>query len=608
MPGIVGLVTRMPREWAEPRLLRMLACLRHECFYVTGTHIEERLGIYLGWVAREKSFSDPMSLKNETGAITLVFSGEEFPEPGKAQELRRRGHCLEKREASHLVHVYEEDPAFPAGLNGKFQGFIVDRDRGTSMLFNDRYGLHRVYYHECSEGFYFAAEAKALLEVVPALRATDPQSIGEFVSFGCVLENRTLFRDVAVLPAASSWLFRNASLESKGSYFKPQEWENQTPLEPESYYQELRTVFAGNLPRYFQGAQQVGLSLTGGLDTRMILAWWKPSPGTLPCYSFGGTYRDSQDVVLARRIARSCGQDFKTIEVGKNFLSNFPHYAERTVYVTDGCADVSRAPDLYVNQMAREIAPVRMTGNYGSEVLRRLCAFKPKEPPPGLFASEFVPHIRAAEKNYAELRTGHPLSFIAFRQLPWHHYGTLGLEETQVSMRSPFVDNDLVRTAFRAPESPVVKSDIFADNDDCIRLIADGDRVLAGMRTDRGLNGASRLSRALLEFTFKAEYAYDYGMPQWASRIDHFFSALRLERIFLGRHKFSHFRVWYRDQLSQYVRNMLLDSRTLSRPYLQRNAVEKIVRGHLHSGLNHTTAIHKLLTLELIQRSLIDAR
>ena len=152
----------------------------------------------------------------------------------------------------------------------------------------------------------------------------------------------------------------------------------------------------------------------------------------------------------------------------------------------------------------------------------------------------------------------------------------------------------------------MVRSDIFADNDDCVRLIAEGDATLRGIRTDRGLNGGSAISRALLEFTFKAEYAYDYGMPQWVSRIDHFFSPLHIERCFLGRHKFYHFRVWYRDQLSTYVREMLLDSRTLSRPYLQRKTVENIVKGHLMGGLNYTTAIHKLLTLELIHRLFID--
>ena len=36
------------------------------------------------------------------------------------------------------------------------------------------------------------------------------------------------------------------------------------------------------------------MSLTGGLDGRMILAWANLSPGILPCYTFGGTYRDSR--------------------------------------------------------------------------------------------------------------------------------------------------------------------------------------------------------------------------------------------------------------------------------------------------------------------------
>ena len=112
------------------------------------------------------------------------------------------------------------------------------------------------------------------------------------------------------------------------------------------------------------------MSLTGGLDTRMIMAWRKAAPGSLPCYSFGGIFRDCQDVTLARKVASACGQTHQVIPVGREFLSRFSHYAERTVYLTDGCIDVGTRPDLYVNERAAAIAPVRMTGNYGGEVLR----------------------------------------------------------------------------------------------------------------------------------------------------------------------------------------------------------------------------------------------
>ncbi len=110
----------------------------------------------------------------------------------------------------------------------------------------------------------------------------------------------------------------------------------------------------------------------------------------------------------------------------------------------------------------------------------------------------------------------------------------------------------------------------------------------------------------LREFSFKAEYAYDYGMPNWLARLDGAVRPLHLERLFLGRHKFNHFRVWYRDALGPYVREILLDPRTLKRPYVNGPGLEKAVRDHLAGRANHTTEIHRLLTTELAQRRFAD--
>jgi asparagine synthase (glutamine-hydrolysing) len=310
---------------------------------------------------------------------------------------------------------------------------------------------------------------------------------------------------------------------------------------------------------------------------------------------------------MARRVAAACQQPHQVIPVADEFLSRFGHYSERTVYLTDGCSDVSHAPDLYINEIARQIAPVRMTGNYGGEVLRSVRAFKPVDAAPSLFRDEMSPYFQQAKQTYARLLHGHPLSFAVFRQAPWHHYSLQALEQTQIALRSPYLDNDFVRAVFRAPQSAL------ASNDVSLRLIADGDPELRKIRTDRGLGGnldglSSTVLREYLEFTFKAEYAYDYGMPQWVAKIDHTFSALHFERLFLGRHKFYHFRYWYRSPLAAYVRETLLDPRTLARPYVQRNMVEKIVQGHLKGDHNYTTSIHKLLTLEHVHRQLIDSR
>lgn len=593
MPGIVGLITKRPRLEAEHELSRMVGAIRHESFYRTGTWVGLSLGVYVGWVARERSFADGMPIPNRQGTTTLVFSGEEFPE---AESERR----------SHLVRLYEDDPAaFPAQLNGCFHGLLADRAEGTVTLFNDRYGMQRIYYHESKDSFYFAAEAKAILAVRPELRAADARGMGELVACGCVLENRTIFQGIKLLPGAAAWVFRDGSIHTKGTYFWPREWEEQTALDPEAYYQELREAFTRNLPRYFNGSERVGIALTGGLDTRMIMAWRKARPKSLPCYTFGGMYRDSQDVLVARRVAKICEQSHSVIRVGTDFLSRFPYYAERSVYLTDGCADLSRSHDLYVSEKAREIAPVKVVGTYASEMLNQVLTFKPVKPVPGLFNSEVLAHVQQAEATYAELRREHPATFAAFRQFPWWHYGVLALEQSQLTVRSPYLDNEFVRTVFRAPKPAQAGGDVR------LRLINEGSPALARVRSDLGIGGTKgRLlgaaSRGLLEFTFKAEYAYDYGMPQWVARIDHVFSPFHLERLFLGRHKLLHYRVWYRDVLSAYVREMLLDRRTLSRPYLERRALETVVQRHLKGDRNYTTAIHKVLTLELLHRLFFD--
>jgi asparagine synthase (glutamine-hydrolysing) len=315
-------------------------------------------------------------------------------------------------------------------------------------------------------------------------------------------------------------------------------------------------------------------------------------------------FRECRDVRVARRVASTCGQGHQVLPVGEDFLSRFAHYAERAVYLTDGCVTVNRAPDLYVNELARDIAPVRLTGNYGGEVLRRVRALRARVQSPEVFHPDFRPHVDAATATYGDVVAGHPLSFTVFRQAPWHHYGLLALEETQLALRSPYLDNDFVRTVYRGPSSAS------ASNDLCLRLIADGDPRLAQIRTDRGVGGGAvgRLLAPLLELEFKLEYAYDYGMPHRLARLDHWLSPLHPERLFLGRHKFYHFRVWYRDALAPYVRAMLLDGPARSRPYLDPHRLEAMVTSHVSGNANYTSEIHTLLTLELIHRLFLDRR
>jgi asparagine synthase (glutamine-hydrolysing) len=179
------------------------------------------------------------------------------------------------------------------------------------------------------------------------------------------------------------------------------------------------------------------------------------------------------------------------------------------------------------------------------------------------------------------------------------------LEKSQLIVRSPYLDNELVKLSFQAPNDDRMNFDLN------LKLVADGNSKLARIPTDRGIQYGTntllnRLRRSSKQFLAKAEYAYDYGMPSWLARADRLFSPLKLERAFLGRQKFYHFRTWYRRQLADFVREVLLDRRTLGRPWLNARRVEDIVASHIKGYANHTLLIHKLLSLELIHRTLLE--
>jgi len=583
----------------------MSKCLMHESFYTSGTYINEDLGLRLGWVNHQGSFADCLPIWNEKKDVCLLFSGEDFTDQADIDALRGRGHEFGPDDASYLVHLYEEMGCeFLEKLNGWFSGVLVDLREQKFVLFNDRYGVNRIYYHEDASGFYFSSEAKSLLKILPGTRQVDPRSLGEVLSCEAVLQNRSLFSGISLLPAGSAWVFSRGEPLKKKTYFKQEAWENQPELSEGDFYEKLKETWTRVLPRYFRGKESIGLSLTGGVDSRMILAWAPRPRGTLPCYTWGGKYRDCADVKIARRTAKLCEHPHKTILVSTDFLSQFRDLAERAVYISDGTMDVTGSIDLYVGRLARQIAPVRVSGVCGGEILRRLVMFKPAPPEPGVFDPELVHSFREAGATYAGELQGHRLSFTSFKQAPWFLASKFTVERSQVTYRTPYFDNDLVALAYQTPAK-------LLHNGPALRLIADGNPALGMIGTDRGLAfrsvpGVNRALHWYQEFTFKAEYAYDYRMPQWLARLDHAFAPLRLERLFLGRHKFHHFRVWYRDELSRRLREILLDSDARSRPYLRPGSLEDILKAHTSGQRNYAFEIHKILTLEFIQRKLIE--
>src|SRR3989442_2966513 len=325
MPGLVGIITNNPNvEDAQLQLSTMMSCMLHESFYVHGTYLIPELGCYLGWVDHPNSFSDCNPIANPTRDRVLIFSGEHHAHHDSAF-IGGRQNGYNPTNASYLLSLYEaKGEDFLLDLNGWFAGVLVDLREHTILLFNDRFGVQRVYYHEGKDSFAFASEAKSLLSVRPETRTLDARALGEFLGFGTVFQNRTLFSNVFVLPAGSSWTFKGPSDIKKRHYFDASIWERQPALTEEAFYINLKTTMSRTLPTYFRSRNPVAVSLTGGIDTRIIMAGRPQLAEPTSCYTYGGGFSDFFDVQGAHEVGQACGPRHHLISPRGDFFSKLP--------------------------------------------------------------------------------------------------------------------------------------------------------------------------------------------------------------------------------------------------------------------------------------------
>ncbi len=546
-------------------------------------------GIHAGWAAPSGSFAARHSGSDEVSGIALAFSGECY-----------RDDCESVSTASWIIREYEKkgDRCFE-DLNGLFSGLLIDRRRARAFLFNDRYGIERIYVHERGGAVYFASEAKALLSVFPELRSFDDEGLAQYLAFGCTMGDRTLFRGIDLLPGASRWRFGPQGLESKSRYFTPSQWETQEPLTEQQYEAELGETFQRILPRYTEHGESVGISLTGGLDTRMVMACLPDSDTPHPCYTFVGESGLTLDSRIAARVAADRGLEHRPLRIHSDFLRDFGSHLDQTVYVTDGCAGATASHEIYFNAQARQLSPIRLTGNFGSEILRSVSTFKPLRLDPSLLGDGQAKDVAAAaEENPGE--GAHPVTFAAFREIPWSLFGLLAAGRSQVTFRTPYLDNELVALAYRAPAAQRLFSL------PALRLIEKARPELARIPTDRGeLLGSSALAhaarRAFGEITFKLDYLHKEGLPGSLGAFDPFLNLLAPFGV-LGLHKFLPYRRWFQNELAPTIMERISSEHVRKAPWWALGAPEALARDHCGGRGNHVRELNAVLTLEAIDR------
>ena len=588
MPGIAGVIATDGVDHRDT-VARMLESMWHEPFYEHGVSCAPEMGVWAGWVAHAGSFAERESRTH--GDIQLAMAGEcvqdehaAVPGDGSARLL-------------NALYPERGEPCVRA-LNGLFSGLLIDRRSRRAWLFNDRFGVERLYIHEAAHATYFASEAKALLRVVAELRRFDEEGVAQYLAFGCPVDGRTLFHGISVLEGGSLWTFEPGACR-KARYFSPDEWERQSELDAGQFQEEFESRFKRVVRRYFDPGVGVGISLTGGLDSRMIMAC-RPEVGPAPvCYTFSGIDGETHDLRIAARVAAASGVDHRVLRVGRDFLSDYSRHVDRAVYVTDGCAGPTWTHEIYLNAQARRLSPVRVTGNFGSEILRSVSTFKARR----LLADLFAPDLRQRISRLAAQlprRSESPVTFAAFREIPSHLYGIIASARSQLISRTPYLDNDIVALAYRAPMH------VRLSPASATALVHHAAPQLAAIPTDRAVvNGGSGIEyairRVVAELTFKLDYMYYEDPPMGLARL----LTLLHDRGLLASHRWLPYRRWFQHELASYVNDTVMDAQGGDVPFLNRRVVEAVARDHIIGRRNAVDELNAILTLMAVERLLL---
>jgi len=608
MPGIFGIIEVAGQSSAQSAnelraiVRQMSAAMQYESYYAVDTVSAPALGACVGRVGFPDGAAESSPGSDAQQILATAGEPRVHGNPSSAQTGSTIG--IGSGANDLLAHYEQSGVDGLSRVGGSFSGFLIDRRNSQCLLFNDRYGSERLFLHHDGSRVVFASEAKAILAVAPRTRTFDAAGLADFLALGCTQGTRSLFEGIEVLEGGTVLTFSRGS-ETRRRYFQPSNLEQLAHTTEEQFVEGFRANLKTAVDEAISNPPAPGISLTGGLDSRMIMASLDAPEGSIPCYTFGSMYRMTYDVAVSQQVAAACHQPHHVLELDRRFLGEIGAAFEKSVYISDGYLGLSGASEFYLNRQARSLAPVRITGNWGGELLRGVRAFKCSMPKGDFFRPELAAGMADSAEQFADSGISHPVSYALFCQMPVQGYGRYAVERSQMRMRAPFLANDVVQSIYQAP----------ADSSRAIarsREIIGRKPTLLSIPTERGVLGndsalSARVRSTYRKLVIKAEYMTSHGASDAMAKVSSWLPKGALETRFLGRDKFAHFRIWMRNELSGFVRETLFDSRNTLSTWFETRRVEAMVDDHIRGRANYTDELDKLLTIAVASRTLLRA-
>jgi asparagine synthase (glutamine-hydrolysing) len=624
--GIVGQASRDGRPGDRATLERMCAALEHRGPDSRGLHLDDGVGLGIQRLRVIDLATGDQPIFNEDRSVVVVLNGEIYNYLELRAELERSGHRFATRSDTEVIaHLYEEYGArLVDRLHGMFGLAVWDAQRRRLLLARDRVGKKPLYFAQVGDQLSFASELRALLQDERVPRDVDHQALDAYLAYRWVPAPMTAFRAVRKLPPGSTLIYEDGRA-SVDRYWRLDFSRTRPFADPREVHDELRAQIRAATARRMISDVPLGAFLSGGIDsTAVVAAMAESSSEPVKTFSIGFTSEKFNELPLARLVAERFGTEHHELIVEPDALEVIPrivrHYGEPF-------ADDSAIPSFYVAEMARRHVTVALNGDGGDEnfggypryavnrasaslerlpvALRRgLAAVGMRVPESGTIDSwpsrirraaetlaldgsaryvAYMTHLNGLRRerlytdDYRRL-VGESLAFDVMGQ-PWRESGAQDIVDRMldVDVQTYLPDDLLVKMDIATMASSLEARSPFLDHE----LM----EFAASLPADLKVRG--RETKVVLRSALRG----------WVP--DEILDApKRGFRLPLGD--------WFRGDLREFTREVLLDRRAADRGYFEQSYVRELLDRHAAGLQDHSQGIWTLLMFELWHREFVD--
>jgi asparagine synthase (glutamine-hydrolysing) len=575
--------------------------------------------------------AQPMTDENDQ--CWVVFNGEIYNFLELRPGLEARGHRFRTRSDTEvLLHLIQEKGAHAIpDLRGMFALAAWNTRTRELLLARDRIGKKPLYWFADDRGLYFASEIKALLVLPNCPRTVDPEALDRYLAFESVPGTRTIFKNVHRLAPASTLLWSPGTGPRIETYWTA-DWRRKTDLTYEEAKRRLRDLILDATRARLISDVPIGAFLSGGVDSSIVVAAMAEcSAGPVRTFSIGFPRKEFDETSYARTVAERFGTDHEEFMVEPNAVELLPKLAW---HYDQPFADSSALPTYYVSRLTRQRVTVALTGDGGDEFfggyqryrallvhaiyrslttpgLRDLAERVTQGIPDGVQRESWLRSVRRfahagrSDGDQFNLRLAHHRAFDADER--GRLYSTDFAARVGDSHAEAYLLHLMAESAATAGTDPVdraLRTDTLMYLPDTLLVKVDIASMAVSLETRAPL-----LDTAVMEFAASLPRAWKVTRTENKKILKEAYEGILPHDVLYRRKMGFSMPVaeWFRDELYGYVREHLLDARSLARGYFRRDAVEALIEDHRAGRRNNASRLWSLLMLEHWHREIVDA-